>query len=61
MDSRGITPSLVTLSILINCFCHLGLMDSAFSALSKIIKLGHDLNHNLNHPNERVLYKQQQG
>ncbi|MED6220004.1 hypothetical protein PIB30_041018 [Stylosanthes scabra] len=38
---RAITPSLVTLNILINCFCHLGDMDSAFSALTKIIKLGH--------------------
>ncbi|MED6167329.1 hypothetical protein PIB30_001752 [Stylosanthes scabra] len=44
MDFRAITPDLVTLNILINCFCHLGLMDSAFSALAKIIKLGHDLN-----------------
>ncbi|RYR11438.1 hypothetical protein Ahy_B04g068961 [Arachis hypogaea] len=37
MDFRGISPSLI------NCFCHLGLMDSAFSALAKNIKLGHQL------------------
>ncbi|MED6169686.1 hypothetical protein PIB30_023548 [Stylosanthes scabra] len=41
MDFRAIIPDLVTLNILINCFCHLGDMDSAFSALTKIIKLGH--------------------
>ncbi|MED6227505.1 hypothetical protein PIB30_114217, partial [Stylosanthes scabra] len=41
MDFRAITPDLCTLNILINCFCHLGLMDSAFSALTKIIKFGH--------------------
>ncbi|KAL4338062.1 hypothetical protein AHAS_Ahas12G0172600 [Arachis hypogaea] len=39
MDFRGITPEYFTLCILINCFCHLGLMDSAFSVLAKIIKL----------------------
>ncbi|XLS82317.1 hypothetical protein HN51_048148 [Arachis hypogaea] len=43
MDFRGITPEYFTLCILINCFCHLGLMDSAFSVLAKIIKLGHQL------------------
>ena len=31
MEFRGITPSLVALSILINCFCYLGHMDSALS------------------------------
>ncbi|MED6136353.1 hypothetical protein PIB30_055380 [Stylosanthes scabra] len=44
LECRGITPSVITLSILINCFCHLSLMDSAFSVLAKIIKLGHELN-----------------
>ncbi|MED6132798.1 hypothetical protein PIB30_022110 [Stylosanthes scabra] len=44
LECRGITPSVITLSILINCFCHLSLMDSAFSVLAKITKLGHELN-----------------
>ncbi|XLS82230.1 hypothetical protein HN51_048061 [Arachis hypogaea] len=44
LPSVGHHSFLGYLSILINCFCHLGLIDSAFSALSKIIKLGHDLN-----------------
>ena len=43
MEFRGITPSLVTSSILINCFCHLGQMGSGFSILGKIIKRGYDL------------------
>lgn len=39
LEFRGIEPpNIVTLSILINCFCHLGQMNFAFSVLGKILK-----------------------
>ncbi|KAL2577451.1 hypothetical protein AAZV13_16G134500 [Glycine max] len=41
MDVKGIEQNLVTLSILINCFCHLGQMAFSFSLLGKILKLGY--------------------
>ena len=43
LEFRIITPSLVTLNILINCFCHLSQMGSAFSVLGKIVKRGYQL------------------
>ncbi|XP_028782841.1 pentatricopeptide repeat-containing protein At1g12775, mitochondrial-like [Neltuma alba] len=39
-ESKGFVPSLVTLNILINCYCHVGRMDFAFFALGKISKMG---------------------
>jgi len=44
MEMKGIHHSHVTLSILINCFCHLSQMTFAFSIFGKIFKLGY-------HPN----------
>ena len=44
MQMKGIRHSLITLTILINCFCHLSQMTFAFSVLAKIFKLGY-------HPN----------
>jgi len=41
MEVKGIEQNLVTLSILINCFCHLGQMAFSFSLLGKILKLGY--------------------
>lgn len=47
-ESKGFTPSFVTLSVLINCYCHVGLMNFAFSTLGKILKMGCQ-------PNTRIL------
>ncbi|KAG4380374.1 hypothetical protein GLYMA_16G162000v4 [Glycine max] len=44
MEVKGIEPNLVTLNILINCFCHLGHMAFSFSVLGKILKLGYQPN-----------------
>ncbi|KAF7841129.1 putative pentatricopeptide repeat-containing protein [Senna tora] len=38
--SRGFTPCIVTLNILVNCYCHMGQMAFAFSILGKIFKNG---------------------
>lgn len=44
MELKAIVPNLVTLNILINCFCHLGQINLTFSVLSKILKLGYQPN-----------------
>ena len=41
MEAKGIEPNLVTLSILINCFCHMGQMALSFSVLGKILRTLH--------------------
>ncbi|XP_057426690.1 putative pentatricopeptide repeat-containing protein At1g12700, mitochondrial [Lotus japonicus] len=38
LELKGIAPDIATLTILINCFCHLGRMNYAFSVLGKILK-----------------------
>ncbi|XP_028756744.1 pentatricopeptide repeat-containing protein At1g12300, mitochondrial-like [Neltuma alba] len=40
-ELKGFKPSLVTLSILINCYCLVGDITSAFSSLGKIFKWGY--------------------
>ncbi|XP_027934299.1 pentatricopeptide repeat-containing protein At5g16640, mitochondrial-like isoform X2 [Vigna unguiculata] len=40
MEYKGVVPFTVTFNILINCFCHMGRMDFAFSVMGKIIKWG---------------------
>ncbi|XP_057444467.1 putative pentatricopeptide repeat-containing protein At1g12700, mitochondrial [Lotus japonicus] len=40
MESSGIAPNIVTLNILINCYCYLGQTTSAFSVLANILKRG---------------------
>ncbi|XP_054824753.1 pentatricopeptide repeat-containing protein At1g62680, mitochondrial-like [Prosopis cineraria] len=39
-ESKGFTPSFVTLGVLINCYCHVGQMTFAFSVFGKILKMG---------------------
>ncbi|KAI9087803.1 hypothetical protein K1719_030133 [Acacia pycnantha] len=39
VDLMGLVPDLVTLNILINCYCRMGQMHSAFSVLGKIFKM----------------------
>jgi pentatricopeptide repeat protein len=41
MEFKGIKPDLFTLSILINCYCHLGQMNFSFSIFAKILKMGY--------------------
>ena len=41
---RGISPSIATFSILINCFCHQSHMGFAFSLLGTILKSGYEPN-----------------
>ncbi|KAL5173797.1 putative pentatricopeptide repeat-containing protein, mitochondrial [Glycine soja] len=41
LDFKGITSDLVTLNILINCFCHLGQITLSFSVLATILKRGY--------------------
>ncbi|XP_045831508.1 putative pentatricopeptide repeat-containing protein At1g12700, mitochondrial [Trifolium pratense] len=41
MEPTGIQPCIVTLSILMNCFCHIGKLNFAFSILAKFLKLGY--------------------
>ena len=48
MESFGISPDVYTLTILINCFCHLIQVDFGFSVLATILKLGY-------HPNPVIL------
>ena len=48
MESFGISPDVYTLTILINCFCHLIQVDFGFSVLATILKLGY-------HPNSVIL------
>ncbi|XLT47387.1 hypothetical protein HN873_039991, partial [Arachis hypogaea] len=36
LEFREIAPSLITLGMLINCFCYISHMDYAFSVLGKI-------------------------
>ena len=40
MEYKGVVPFTVTFNILINCFCHMGQMDFAFSVMGKILKWG---------------------
>ncbi|WJX71406.1 hypothetical protein P8452_55404 [Trifolium repens] len=44
LEFNGIAPSIVTFNIVINCYCHLGQMNFAFSILGKILKIGYQLN-----------------
>ena len=48
MESFGISPNVYTLTVLINCFCHLNRVDFGFSILATILKLGY-------HPNPVIL------
>ncbi|XLS82221.1 hypothetical protein HN51_048052 [Arachis hypogaea] len=60
LEFKGITPSIVTMNILINCSCHLDQTDSAFSALAKIIKWAHRfcvITLKFEHHSVRVLYQ----
>ena len=41
LELKGIVPDIVTLSILINSYCHIGQMAQAFSVFAKILKLGY--------------------
>ena len=41
MGSFGITPDVYTLTILINCYCHLNQVDFGCSVLTAIFKLGY--------------------
>ncbi|XP_042939039.1 putative pentatricopeptide repeat-containing protein At1g12700, mitochondrial [Carya illinoinensis] len=40
MDLLEIAPGLHTLTILVNCFCHLNRVDFGFSVFARILKLG---------------------
>ncbi|KAG7967767.1 hypothetical protein I3843_08G116000 [Carya illinoinensis] len=40
MDLLEIAPNIRTLTILVNCLCHLNRVDLGFSVLAKILKLG---------------------
>jgi len=40
LELRRIQTDIVNLNILINCFCHLGQLNYAFSVLAKILKMG---------------------
>ena len=44
MESVGISSNVYTLSVLINCFCHLNRVDFGFSVLARILKLGYQPN-----------------
>jgi pentatricopeptide repeat protein len=44
MESLGIAPNVYTLSVLINCFCHLNRVDFGFFVLARILKLGYQPN-----------------
>ncbi|KAL5711976.1 hypothetical protein ACHQM5_014192 [Ranunculus cassubicifolius] len=44
MDSVGVRPDIVTLSILINCCCCVGRVDFGFAVLGNIFKLGFEPN-----------------
>jgi len=44
MEFQGLRPDIVTINILINCYCHLGQIYFAFSLFGKILKMGY-------HPN----------
>ncbi|XP_065626939.1 putative pentatricopeptide repeat-containing protein At1g12700, mitochondrial [Quercus suber] len=48
MESFGISPNVYSLTILINCFCHLYRVDFEFCVLATILKLGY-------HPNSVIL------
>ena len=37
LELKGIQPDLITLNILINCFCHMGQINFGFSLLTKIL------------------------
>ena len=41
MELFGISPNVYTLTVLINCFCHLNRVDFGFSVLATILKLGY--------------------
>ena len=41
MESFGISPDVYTLTVLINCFCHLNRVNFGFSVLATILKLGY--------------------
>ena len=45
IESYGISLDLYSLTILINCFCHLNHLDFGFSVLATIFKLGYQPNH----------------
>jgi len=40
LELNRITPDIVTFNTVINCYCHLGEINFAFSLLGKILKLG---------------------
>jgi pentatricopeptide repeat protein len=44
MESVGISLNVYTLTVLINCFCHLNRVDFGFSALGRMLKLGYQPN-----------------
>ncbi|KAL5712294.1 hypothetical protein ACHQM5_014483 [Ranunculus cassubicifolius] len=44
IDSVGVKPNIVTLSILINCCCCVGRVDFGFAVLGNILKLGFEPN-----------------
>uniref|UniRef100_A0A2N9GIN2 H(+)-exporting diphosphatase n=1 Tax=Fagus sylvatica TaxID=28930 RepID=A0A2N9GIN2_FAGSY len=44
IESLGISPDVYTLTVLINCFCHLNRVDFGFSVLARILKLGYQPN-----------------
>ena len=48
MESFGISPNVYTLTVLINCYCHLSRVDFGFSVLATILKLGY-------HPDRIIL------
>ena len=41
MESFGISPDVYTLTVLINCYCHLNRVNFGFSVLATILKLGY--------------------
>ncbi|XP_045810393.1 pentatricopeptide repeat-containing protein At1g63150-like [Trifolium pratense] len=43
MEFHGIRSDIFTITILINCYCHIGQMTCAFSLLGKILKMGYQL------------------
>jgi len=45
MESFGISPDVYTLNVLVNCYCHLNLVNFGFSVLATILKLGYQPNH----------------
>lgn len=44
LEFNGIKPSIVTLTILMNCYCHTGGITFLFSILTKILKMGYEPN-----------------